>query len=660
MAASPKPVVAKGSSLGAIKKYLCQCLDYSKSRSQFRDRLDSIDYNYFMYTGAVTAKDLPGIDQFGKRECGNVYAKNSVVNPIVISQVDSVVGYLAEVFLSGYPLFPVVSTPENRALAESLEGMIQDHLVLSESIPELQLILKDAGKYNLYAAEVEWKPVKTYEPYLDVMDLSDGSTKTRVDVKHVNSARRINLRNFHWDDRVDIAKLDIDGDYAGDTRQITRVKLKDLLNYLSNEGLLTSNEAVAAAMKSSVDISDWNNDPIVGDYTAAANRVGGTNWDAFGGWAPDTPVGNAKLAPSNSQGMYLLHTFYIRIIPSDFGLTVPNRNSVQVFKVRMINRDTIISLESYTGSMGRLGMFMGQCIEDGFELQTKGYADLATPIQNASTRLFDARFKTANRALGDRALYNSDMIRASDLNNNSETAKIAVRANGLQENAMDNAYKSIPFSWQGTEGLIQDAMLISSWASDLTGLNKAQQGQFTKGNRTMAEFNSINSASENRQRLPALVLEYRFFQKVKDQFKLNILQFGEDTIITSPRSKMPLNVSIEELQKANLQFELADGYTPKSKMANTEALMGLINLIGTSPILQQSMGSQLPGMLAQLATLSGVRGFDEFAAAALKEWQSSFQMQQAIMQMQQQLMAMLQQQGGGQPALTAPTEGQPQ
>ena len=154
MAASPKPVVAKGNSLGLIKKYLCQCLDYSKSRSQYRDRLDQIDYNYFMYTGAVTAKDLPGIDNYGKKECGNVYNKNSVVNPIVISQVDSVVGYLAEVFLSGYPLFPVVSTPDNRALAESLEGMVQDHLVLSESIPELQLILKDAGKYNLYAAVV--------------------------------------------------------------------------------------------------------------------------------------------------------------------------------------------------------------------------------------------------------------------------------------------------------------------------------------------------------------------------------------------------------------------------------------------------------------------------------------------------------------------------
>lgn len=642
MATTAKPFVVTAQTRQLLKTYLCKILDYSKMRSDFFNRLDVIDEAYYRYTGALKTKDGTDLSRYGQQVCGNVLNK-PVVNPIIISQVDSMVAYLGEVFLSGYPLFPVVANPDKREDAEALEGMIQDHLTLSESIPDLQLLLRDAVKYNLWALEADWEPIKTYTPYMDIIDLSSGASKNKEDIKHINSLNRLNLRNTHYDDRVEISKVDSEGDFAGYTKIYTRNNLKDLLNYLSNEKLLSDNSVVNSALGSGTEYNDWRDDPVVSDWTQTANRPGITNWDVFGGWTdtPEQSDGYKRSVACNDSGTYLVHKFYIRIIPSDFDMKIPNRNSVQVFKVRMVNRDSIISVEPYTGANGRLGIFFGQALEDGMELQTQSFAELATPIQNASTRLFNARFMAANRAIEDRALVNTDMIRMSDVNKPNPIAKIPVKANGLQDNVMDNAYKSIPFSWQGTEGLVQDAMTITSWASDLSGINKAQQGQFTKGNRTMYEFNSINSSAENRQRLVALVLEYRLFQKAKDQMKLNILQFGEDTIITSPRSNKPLQVSIEQLQQAGLQFEVSDGYTPKSKMANTDSLMAITNLIATSPILQQQMGSQLPAMIAQLATLMGVRGFDQFSQVAVQQWQEQMALMQQIQQMQMQLQAQL-------------------
>lgn len=652
MATKTAPPISSPASRQALLTYICRCLDYSKGRSDFRNRLDSIDYDYYRYQQAKEKNDAAGKDIHGRKTCGNVLNK-PVINPIVISQVDTISAYLAEVYLSGYPIMPVVSTPDNKDLAEALEGLCQDHLVMSESIPELQMVIRNGCKYNLYAAEISWAPVKTYEPYTDIVSIGNGTTKTKQDVKHINKIKNLNLRNFHWDSRVDISKLDSEGDYAGYSEIITRTKLKDLLNYLGNEGSLTDNGVVKIALESPFSMQDWTDQPIVSDWQSRT-RQAGTNWDSFGGWVPDTANNGFKKVPDNTTGTYLLHTFYIRAIPSDFGLNVPNKNSVQVFKIRQVNRHAIISVEAFTGAQGRLGIFMGPLIEDGFELQTQSYAELATPIQEATTRLFNARFMAANRAIEDRALYNSDMIRSSDINSPNPIAKIAVKANGVTENVMQQAYYSIPFSYQGTEGLLQDALLISNWSSDLTGLNRAQQGQFTKGNRTMTEFQSINNASDNRQRLAALVLEYRFFQKVKDQFKLNILQFGNDTVVTAPRSKRPLQVDISKLQEANLQFEIADGYTPKSKMANTDAIMGIMNLISTSPFLQQAYGSQLPGMLAHIAQLLGIRGFDEYATVALQEWQKSAQVQQGI----QQLMQAMAQQMGGQAAQVAQQQQQ--
>lgn len=625
----------------ALAQYCTKILEATNASSNFRDRLDKIDVAYARYVSALDAKDQSGIDSYGKEKAG---VMPSMVNPVVISQVQSVAAYLTDVFLSGYPIFPVVSSPENRQQAEALEGIIQDHLTLSESVPEIQLLIQAAARYNLCATEVSWAPVKIYSPSTQLEQLETGEARQKPNYRHVNKIKNIPLRNLHWDRRVEISKVDSEGDFIGYTRLVSRIALKDHLNYLTNENKLSYKAAPNQALGSAATCyeTDYREDPILSrHYEGSYARRGETNWDVFGGWESPNTEG-LKRVPDNGKGNYLLHTFYLKIIPSDFMLDVPNKNTVQVWKVEMVNRDTIISVQPYDTAGGRLGIFMSPCIEDGLDVQTQSYGEMAIPIQESTTRMFNARFHSMRRAIGDRALYNPDLVRASDVNNPNPSAKIPVKAVALAENSLGSAYASIPFDARGTEGVVQDAMLINSWAEDLSGINKAMRGQFTKGNRTMAEFDSIMDNSQNRIRLPGLVLEHRLFSKIKEQIKLNILISGEDTTVISPRSNKPIETSIQELQKLQLKFEMADGYTPKSKIANTEFLSNLLVLIGNSPNLQQVYGQQLPAMVAHLATLGGVRGFDQYSETAAAEFQKSMEVQMQIQQLMQQLTQQLQ------------------
>jgi len=66
------------------------------------------------------------------------------------------------------------------------------------------------------------------------------------------------------------------------------------------------------------------------------------------------------------------------------------------------------------------------------------------------------------------------------------------------------------------------------------------------------------------------------------------------------------------LRQQVLAFKIADGVTPKSKLASTEAITGILTLISTSQILQQQYGAMLPSMVAHLAQLQGVRGLEEY------------------------------------------------
>ena len=348
----------------------------------------------------------------------------------------------------------------------------------------------------------------------------------------------------------------------------------------------------------------------------------------------------------STSNTYLVTKMYLRILPSDFLMSdVPNKNTVQTWVCYMVNNEHIISMEPYYGPYGRFGVGSIYPLEDGLEEQTQSYGEMAAPLQDAVTKLFNIRFQQAHRALQDRAVYNPALIRAADVNSPFMGSKIPVIADALTEFDLSRAYYPIPFNSQGTETVLQDAMIITDWQKELSGQNNATRGQMTKGNRTLGEFSSIMGSAENRLRLPALVIETRMMAKIKEVLKLNILMFGQDTEVVSPRTGIPLQVSIENLQKVNLQFQLADGYTPKSKMANTDFLMALMNMISQSQVMQQAVGMQLPAMLAHLAQLGGVNGFDIYARMASGEYMKNITIQQEIQGMLQQLVG---QQTGGQ------------
>lgn len=626
--------------LASIRELLIKHLDASKGRSNLVAKLDAIDEAYARYNQSVSTGDKRGMEQFGGKKCGVSDIK--VVNPIVISQVQSMTAWFCEVFLSGYPIFPVVTTSDLRTSAEALEGIIQDHLTMSESVPELQLMFNDAAKYNILAWHVDWEPIATYNPEREFSDVGPASMTVQTDTKHINAIRRLNIRNTHWDSSCPLSAVDKDGDYIGHTERWSRIKLKNHLNYLQEEKRLVNTEAIKLAFDSN-SAGDYVDDPVIQSLGAEVEQT----WDAFGGFSNHRSA--AATGIENEDKVYEVSTFYIRIIPAEHGLSMPKPKQVRIMKATMVNRAAVIELEPYIGAYNRFGMAMCYAIEDGMGLQTQGYGEMAMPLQKATTDLMAIRFQTAKRALSDRALYNPEMIRASDVNSPFPAPKIPVIPNSLINNSMDNAYRAIPFDARGTEQVVQDAMLISEWQKELSGINNATRGQFQKGNKTLGEFDTIMSNSENRLRLPTLILEHRCLAKIKAVLKHNLLLRGEDTEVISPRTGRPIAFDIQQLQELNLQFEVGDGNSPKGKLASTDFLMGIMQMITQSAPLQQTYGSQLPGILAHIAQLGGVRGFDLYAQTAVDEHQKSMELQMQLVGLMQQMQQQMAAAQGGEP-----------
>lgn len=611
MEIQPNVMVPKKNAQDKVLEFSQRILTEHKKNTEYFHKMEVIDKAYARYqdnldpnTGLVREQ---GID--AATTPVGVHNLPSTIPPIVVSQVDSMVGYLAEVFLSGYPLFPVVSNPSNKKEAEDLETLLDDHATLGGYARQLLMFLKDGVKYNFSAVEVNWEAIPQYSISEDFSSL--GKQKLNKVVKKFSKLKRLDPYNTVWDRNVNPGDVSSEGDYAGYLEVLSRTKLKKFLNRLSSENkAFNVKEALACSNKTSTleeNVPNYQIHPTISDYVTARKPLDEMNWYSYmtGATEQKNPI---------KSGNFEKFTFYARIMPSEFDLNGPEAKTPQIWKFVIINNSILVQAERIISAYDFLPILFGQPIEDGLGYQTQSTAEANIPFQTAATTLFNIRFNAARRSVSDRALYDADLISSASINAPVPAAKIPVKSNSLDQNRkISDAYFPIPFDPRGTETAMQDGMTIASFAKELSGLNNPMQGKFQKGNKSVQEWNDTMSGADSRLRLPALTLEFQVFMPLKEILKLNIYQYGEDAEVVSQKDGSDRVVKIDELKKKVLSFRLADGYTPKSKLASTDAVMRLMEILGSSQILQQQYGASLPGMFAHLAQLMGVRGLQEYS-----------------------------------------------
>lgn len=599
----------------AILAYVERVLTEHRKNSDYLNKMEAIDIAYARYqssrdpqTGVASGQ---GID--AATTPVGVLNLPSTTPPVVVAQVDSMVGYLAEVFLSGSPLFPVVSSPANREAAETLESLIDDHATLGGYARQLLLFLRDGVKYNISAVEADWSSISQYSISDDLLNL--GKNKTEKTAQYFTKLKRWDPYNTIWDRNVAPGDVSLEGDYAGHIEILSRTKLKRLLNRLSVEGeVINAKEAMTAKIQGGAEsFTNYRLHPQISDYVASRRPLDGINYVEYITGKRDSSGKNRIDCVNNFEVV----TLYARIMPSEFRLYGTESNTPQIWKFRVVNGSIIIQAKRIISAFDSLPVFFGQPLEDGLGYQTQSMAEAEIPFQTAASTLVNIRFNAARRAVSDRALYDADLISKADINAPVPAAKIPVKSNSLDQNKkISDAYFPIPFDGRGTESAISDAMAIVGFGRELSGLNNPMQGKFQKGNKSVQEWNDTMGGADARLRLPALILEHQVFMPLKETLKLNIYQYGEDTVTISQRSGKEYQAKISALRDKVLSFRVADGYTPKSKLASTDSIVQLMQMIGQSQILQASYGPMLPGMFAHLAQLMGVRGLEEYTPSA--------------------------------------------
>lgn len=598
MAASTPIVLSAKSQEAFIAFY--QSVQYAQdsSRPKTRSNLERIDKAYQRETD--TSQEQVRAQAYNRAGDPSKY-QNAVV-PVVMPQVEAAVTHQTSVFLTGQPLFGVVAAPQFIDEALQMETILEDESVRGGWARQLVLWFRDCNKYNFGALEVDWTEEVTFSVETSLQeDLKAGIPKEVI--WSGNRVRRLDPYNTFIDKSCDPSDVYKDGDYAGYTEFKTRIQLKSLIASLPSkiignivpafESSPQSEGGTTASDSYSFYIPDIN--PEIDTSTDRAN----TNWMKWAGLS--AAPGSHKI---NYKDGYDVTTVYVRILPSEFVLNVPNANTPQIYRLIIVNHQHIIYAERQTNAHGYIPIFIGQPLEDGLGDQTKSLGENGIPFQELATTYMTSVIAARRRAIGDRTIYDPSRITSAHINSSNPSAKMPVRPAAYGSKISDAVYQ-FPYKDDQSSGAMQQISVLLGLANQLSGQNQAQQGQFVKGNKTLHEYESVMQNAAGRDQLAALLIEFQVFVPLKHVLKLNILQYQGGTTIYNRDQNQVVEIDPIQLRRAVLEFKISDGLVPASKLLNTDSFSVALQVIGSSP--EIAAGYNVPQLFSYIMKTQGAR-----------------------------------------------------
>ncbi len=615
MALPDRQLVPSKMAQQSLVKMVNQFIDTDNSIDQMRSIFLTRDMEYFREQDKTEQNNRAKAANWS----GDATKMQNPTVPVVAPQVETSLAYFTEVFLSSYPVFPVVAGPKLQGAALEIETVLGESAVHFRWVPELAKALRDGLKYNLMAVECEWKKDKVFS----VENKPAENMTLGIPVETVfegSKLKRLDPYNLILDKRVPPSEIHTKGDYAGYSELVTRLQLKQMLADLDSSMTMNAKEAFETPTTAGGTRAYYFPQITSAVFADPAVRPGTTNWMQ---WAK---METAKQI--NYQDMYEVTILYARVIPKEVGIEGPKSGTPQIYKIILVNRQTIIYLERKTNAHNFLPIVVGQIVDDGLGYQTKSLAENSAPYQQIATSLWTSAMASQRRKVYDRLFYDPSKINKRDIDNVDPVARIPVKTEAYGKPISDAVY-SIPYRDDTVPVVLSMAQQVVEMANVSFGQNRVSQGQFQKGNKTRFEVNEVMTAADARPRMYAVLLEASWFQPIKHILKSNILQYQPPTKLYNRQTQAAVQVSPEELRKTIWQFKIADGILPSDRLINMESMNYALQLGMTQPMIGAEY--DILGIFFYQMQLQGATWIEEFrrTPAQKAEMQQQMMAQQA-------------------------------
>lgn len=601
MAAPTTPLPISQEAQECVIQYLQGVQALYTSSFNIRTQLEQRDRAYYREQDWSKENDRAK----SANQTGDAKKLQNVTVPVVMPQVESALAYLADVFLTGYPIFATVAPPADAEAMKQFDALLTDNSIMGAWPSELMQTLRNGLKYDLGAVEVVWEKKKVYS--VGTPELANITRGTeQEELYEGNFIKNIDPYNLILDIRVSPDKNHIEGEVAGYTECLSAVACKKRMDDLDKTATMNYKKAfesgsatlITSASDAGFYIPQINPDALL----PIEARTSGMNWLQ---WANlERKQNGIKYHDS-----YEWTVIYCRIIPALLGMRVPEATHIQIWKFIIINRNTVIYAERQTNAHNMLPIVVCKPSNDGLGYQSKSFAQNAETYQQIASSLMNSALASQRRKVYDRVLYDPTRVNKKDIENTDPVARIPVR-NTQFGKGFEGAVQKMEYSDDGVATVIQLSQQVVQMAEIGNGQNRVQQGQFQKGNKTRREFETVMGNANSRQQMQAIGLEYTFWTPIKHIIKCNMLQYAGPRDVLDPKTNETVNVDPAAMRKATIRFKLSDGLLSSEKLASLDIASTIVNAATQLPMVDQMY--DVMGILDHTWKLQGVDWLSDF------------------------------------------------
>lgn len=615
-----------GADLTISMKQHDKLIKHIESRLQFGDELRSNQIDRF----EIIDREIAGFIDLSiddkKRQRDNILGKGpkvvDTVLPLTISQLDEAVTFLLSVIAPDDGMYSAIAVAKKQHIAKAFSNLMNQHAKNFGHYRNLARVLFEMMKYNFGAVSVEWRRVigKKITTGTD-----GGAVVENTEVFSGNAVDVCDVYNLLFDISINPVEMPMKGEFFAlvDMKTPFRVKkmqadkeIFGIERFIKN----VNSERVYYRTRPIVTSSGSNK----------GNSSGKTNWVEVlsAGLEQDVRVGIEEV------------TYYGWINPKDFGLS--KDDEFQIWRFTMMANKYIVSAEELTNAHGMLPIAIGMPWEDGFETQTKSYAEHLAPYQNFASFQLNVHQRSARKKLYGVTFYNQRIIPSLD-DADMQSAKIPVLPPGqdfdirkavMQFNDGPDTQNTLN-DIKAMDDLMQK-ILPTDMLKQVASLQRATQYQA-----------AATVQGGNRRNLKiAKILNDQCFVHLRSMQMFNIFQFQQSVEMLDPNGQLT-EINPAEFRDANIEFDISDGLKGMDKLTLIEGFKDVINMILQSQIAQDRI--DVVALIDYWTSLLGDKSdFTQFKFNDILDQLSGEERQLAIQMVEQGFAAIqAQEQGAG-------------
>lgn len=539
-----------------LLKHIEERLQFGKPvRDALADRFETIDRAVMGYL------KLDPDDR--KRQRDNDRGKGpkatDQILPLVLTQLDEAMTYLMTVIAPDDGMYSAISTKEKQAQAKGFASLMNKNDKTFKHYENYARALFDMLKYNIGGLTCVWDRIIGNKIGND----ATGSPKIEKSVVFEgNKVESIDMYNCIFDPSVRLTQLNQLGEFFALISPETPFRLRRMKE---NREIFFDDKYVLEA-SSAREAVYYRTRPTI----RASDPVESQGTD----WVEILTAGVSKDVNMDYERI----EYYGWIIPADFELS--DVEEYQIWRFTILNSKYIVAAEWLNNAHGMLPCAFGRPWNDGFENQTKSFAEHLMPYQNFASFQMNVHQRSSRKALYGTTFYNRRMF--PDLENEDLTsAKVPFNPPGYDNSFDIRKHVFNMHDAPETKNTLQDITAVDDLMQRILPTDMLRQVASLERATQYQAAATVQGANRRNHKI-AKVINSQCLVDIREMQMYNIYQFQKQlTILDDQGNETQINPA--EFRESNIEYDISDGLKGIDKLSIFEGIKDVINMLLQSP-----------------------------------------------------------------------------